>query len=111
DIGGGQLVSGMTLERLHELGNGVGKPSGAVVTDAFVKVAHDIHQVGKTLLGVVVKHLINAHGLGLALHQNPVDSADAIGPAQSAEGIFADEDLRRISLAGAFESGRQIHAV
>ena len=43
------------------------------------EVVHHVHQVREGLVGVVVEHLVDADRLGLALDDDVVDLADAVG--------------------------------
>ena len=68
-------------------------------------------QLGEATLVVEVEDLVHRDRLRLALDDHLVDDAAAVGAAQLAEGVFADQDLRAVGLARAFEPRGEIHAV
>ncbi len=60
---------------------------------------------------MVIQDFINGHRLGLALDDDAVDLANAVGAAQFTVGIVTDQDARAVLLAGALQARRQVHAV
>ena len=111
DVRGRQLVSRVAGKRLLELADGVNELASAVIPHTLVEIAHHIHQAGETVLSVVIEHLIDTDRFSFALYHHLVDVADAVGAAQAAECIFADEDLRRVGFARAFKPRGEVHAV
>ena len=70
-----------------------------------------IHKVGEGLRSVVVEDLTHADRLRLTFYDYVVNVADLVGPFELLVGEVADEDARRVGLAGALKPRREVHAV
>ncbi len=105
-VGLGEFIGWIERERILE---GLYRSipfSGAVEIEAAPELVERLHHVGECFLGMVVENLDHADRLRFAFDHHLVDLAAAIGAAQLGHGELADQDMRIILLAGAFEPGR-----
>ena len=107
----GQAILGMEGQRLFERFGRLVPITGDEMFPAFLEMVHHFHQIRKRFVGVEIQNLENLDRFGLALDDHLVDIADPVSGFQLGVGVFADQQLGRILLAGAFQPRRQIDAV
>src|SRR5580704_683688 len=84
-----ELVIRVTSECFTKLTDRFLEAPGAVVLHPFIKVAHNIHNVGKGVVRVVIEHLINRDWLSFSLHHDLVDVANTVSAPQAGIGMLA----------------------
>src|ERR1700746_1875404 len=73
DVEGGKLVIRVTFKSFTKLTDRFLEVRGTVVLDTIIEAAHDIHDVGKGVVRVVVEYLINRDRFRFPFHDHLVD--------------------------------------
>ena len=99
------------FKRISECSDGPIPITVPILGQTCLKMVDHLHNIRECLFIVVIENLVNTNRFCFTLDDNPVDFADAIGPAQFPVCIFADQDIGVLLFTQAFQPGRQVHTV